>query len=192
MPASTRPARARILDAAADVLRRDGLVRATTKQIACAAGCSEALLYKYFPDKRAIFLAVLVERSARLDVSTDLAGTATVTENLIELTARLIDFYAANFTMAASIFSSAELLAAHRDAMRQRGVGPTAPSTAVARYLAAEVDLGRVDAATDGDATARLLTGAALHEAFLCAYEGTDVAQPRDLARRLVACLRVN
>lgn len=186
----TRPARERILDAAAEVMRRDGLVHATTKQIAHQAQCSEALLYKHFPDKRDIFLSVLAERSAGLGFDLNLAGTSTVRQNLVDLTARLIVFYRENFPMAASIFGSTELLASHREAMRQRGVGPHAPSAALASYLQEEAQEGRVDAATaDMDAVSRLLAGAALHEAFLAAYAGQSIEDPREIAGRLVGGL---
>jgi AcrR family transcriptional regulator len=43
--------RDRILDGAVDVMRSRGLARASTKEIARAAGVSEALLYKLFADK---------------------------------------------------------------------------------------------------------------------------------------------
>jgi AcrR family transcriptional regulator len=54
--------RDRILDAAAHVMRTRGFARTTTKEIARAAGYSEATLYKHFLDKTDLFLAVLKER----------------------------------------------------------------------------------------------------------------------------------
>lgn len=54
--------RDRILDAAAHVMRTRGFARTTTKEIARAAGYSEATLYKHFQDKTDLFLAVLKER----------------------------------------------------------------------------------------------------------------------------------
>jgi len=189
--AASGSTRDRILDAAATVMRRDGLVRATTKVIAREAECSEALLYKYFPDKLDIFVSVLTERSPRLDVGVDLDGTATVRENVVVLVEGLLGFYAANFPLAASIFGSPELLAAHRDAMRQRQAGPQGPSSAIAHYLEAEATRGRIND-VDTDAIARLLTGAALHEAFLATYQGDSIADPHALAQRLVDSLTLD
>lgn len=180
--------RDRILDAAAAIMRRDGLVRATTKEIAREAGCSEALLYKHFPDKRDIFVRVLTERSPRLDTASELPGTGTVTGNLERIVADLLAFYEQGFPIAASIFSSTELLAAHREAMAARGAGPHGPSRILAHYLEQEVRLGRLPE-LDTDAVARLLTGAALHEAFLAAYAGEPLPDPTALAARLVAAL---
>jgi AcrR family transcriptional regulator len=51
-PASPQPpARVRILDAAHELMLTLGLARTTTKEIARAAGCSEAALYKHFASK---------------------------------------------------------------------------------------------------------------------------------------------
>lgn len=172
-------------------MRRDGLVRATTKEIAREAGCSEALLYKHFPDKRDIFLRVLTERSPRLDLVEGLAGAGTVPANLERLVAGLLEFYEHGFPIAASVFSSTELLHAHREAMTARGVGPHGPSAILARYLDQEIQLGRLPG-LDTDAIARLLTGAALHEAFLATYMGQSISDPATLARRLVAAVHLS
>lgn len=181
-------ARDRILDAAATIMRRDGLVRATTKEIAREARCSEALLYKHFPDKRDIFLRVLTDRSPRLDLAAELPGTGTVVTNLEQLVTNLLEFYENGFPIAASIFSSAELLAAHRAAMTARGAGPQGPSRILAQYLDQEILLARLHP-LDTDAIARLLTGAALHEAFLASYAGEAIVNTEALAHRLVAAL---
>jgi AcrR family transcriptional regulator len=55
-----RPAQrpAEILDAAAQVFARRGYDRATTKEIAAAAGVSEGTLYRYFENKKGILLAL--------------------------------------------------------------------------------------------------------------------------------------
>lgn len=191
MPASRAEvpaARERILDAAAAIMRRDGLVRATTKEIAHEAGCSEALLYKHFPDKRDIFLRVLTERSPRLGMASELPGTGTVAGNLETLVGSLLEFYEQSFPIAASIFSSSDLLRAHREAMTERGVGPHAPSRILAEYLGEEVRRNRLPA-MDSDAVARLLTGAALHEAFIATYSGERIGDASQLARRFVRAL---
>jgi AcrR family transcriptional regulator len=51
-----RPA---IAEAVIPVFARHGFVGATTKKLAAAAGVSEALLYKYFPSKEAIYQEIL-------------------------------------------------------------------------------------------------------------------------------------
>ena len=51
--------RDQILSAAAEVFAQNGYQRATTKQIAAAAGLSEGLLYTYFDNKASLLVAML-------------------------------------------------------------------------------------------------------------------------------------
>ncbi|MBN0040507.1 TetR/AcrR family transcriptional regulator [Cellulosimicrobium cellulans] len=181
-------ARERILDAAATVLRSQGIAAATTREIARAAGCSEALLYKNFADKQDLFLAVLAERIPRLASTGDLAGGRTVAENLTTLVEQLLGFYVRTFPVAASIFGTPELLAAHRAAMDRRGAGPEAPARHLQAYLDSEITNGRLPEDLDARSTARVLAGAALLEAFLAAYAGADdVPDATARARDIVA-----
>jgi len=48
-----------LLEGAAQVLRQHGYARATTNRIAEAAGVSVGTVYEYFPDKDAVFAAVI-------------------------------------------------------------------------------------------------------------------------------------
>ncbi|MBV6703006.1 TetR/AcrR family transcriptional regulator [Kitasatospora aureofaciens] len=161
--------RARVLDAAARLIGTVGLTRATTKEIAREAGCSEAALYKHFRDKEEIFVRVLRERAPRLaDAVAGLpgrAGSGTVGGHLEEVVRVAVPFYRQSFPMAGSLFASPELLAAHR---RKLGdAGPHHVSSHLADYLRAEQRLGRVRAGIDPDAAAMLLIGACFHRAFL-------------------------
>lgn len=184
--------RDRILDAAATVLRERGIARATTKEIARAAGCSEALLYKHFRDKQELFLGVLSERAPRLDAPADLVGRATVAENVTTLVGQLFAFYARSFPMAASILGAPELLAAHREGLGRRGAGPHGPAVQVQAYLDAEAAAGRVPRDVDTEALSRTLAGAALFEAFLAVYAGLDeVPDAAARARGIVGAVRL-
>jgi AcrR family transcriptional regulator len=184
--------RDRILDAAAHVMRTRGFARTTTKEIARAAGYSEATLYKNFQDKTDLFLAVLRERlpslgstlsalSAGIDAGASApagvsapagppAGPA-ASESLagrLTATARgAIAFYEASFPISASVFSEPELLAAHHAAVTRQGAGPQYPLEALARYLRLEQELGRIRAGADCAAAASLLLGSCFQYAFL-------------------------
>lgn len=185
------PARERILDAALTVIQDQGLARATTKEIAAAAGCSEALLYKHFPDKQAIFMGVLTERVTGFAQALDLAGHGTVHDNLVQITEGLLHFYVATFPMAASIFSTPQLLAAWREGLSARGGSPRAPVRILERYLEDEISLQRLPA-VDAGATAALLCGAAFQTAFLTCFDGgVDELRHRETAEHLVAALRL-
>jgi AcrR family transcriptional regulator len=146
--------RDRMLDAAAHVMRTRGMARATTKEIAKAAGYSEAALYKHFRDKTDMFLAVLSERvpstlGTVLATLGQRAGDGPVQDTLQEVARAALSFYHETFVMAASMFSEPQLLAAHRAAVYERDSGPRHVNDVVANYLAAEQDLGRLGADAD-------------------------------------------
>ena len=54
-----------LLEAALDAFSRRGYEGATTKSIAEATGATEAVLFRHFPTKRALFLAVIAEFGPR-------------------------------------------------------------------------------------------------------------------------------
>ena len=168
--------RDRILDAAAHVMRTRGFARTTTREIARAAGYSEATLYKHFQDKTDLFLAVLKERLPSLRgtlgaLSAGIDANAAAGESLasrLAATARgAIEFYQASFPISASVFSDPELLAAHHAAVTRQGAGPQYPVEALARYLRGEQEHGRIRPGTDCAAAASLLLGSCFQYAFL-------------------------
>lgn len=164
--------RDRMVDAAAEVMRARGLAHATTKEIARAAGFSEAALYKHFRDKTELFLAVLAERTpgeltALLAGLGSRAGTDTVRHHLADIARAALAFYGHTFPMAASLFAEPSLFAAHRSALRAQDAGPHRVRDAVTDYLAAEQELGRIPATANVRAAAALLIGACFQQAFL-------------------------
>ncbi len=62
LPAEKR--REQLLDCAADLFARSGYARATTAELAKAAGVTEPIIYRHFNSKRDLFIA-LVERTAK-------------------------------------------------------------------------------------------------------------------------------
>ena len=184
--------REKIIDAAAAVMRRNGLVAATTKAIALEAGYSEAMLYKTFADKQDLYLAVLRERGSVLENPADLVGRRDVEENLVDITRQLMRLYVETFPVTAAVFASPELLAAWREGMTA-GRGPRSPIKLVERYLDGEIELGRIDREIDAFASASLLCGAAFQHAFFAGFDGLrSVPDERDLAGRLVKSLALS
>ncbi|GHA54249.1 TetR family transcriptional regulator [Streptomyces tendae] len=174
MPSAT-PARERILDAAHELMRTVGLTRATTKEIARVAGCSEAALYKHFASKEELFIRVLSERLPRLtpllrSLATE-PGGASLEENLTEIARQAVLFYEQSFPIAASLYAQPQLKRRHDDAMRELGTGPHLPIEGLDTYLRAEQAAGRVRADADTFAAASLLLGACAQRAF--AYDAT-------------------
>ncbi len=60
---SGRERQASIITAAASLFAKNGFNGTTTREIAKTAGISEALLFKYFPTKRALYAAIIAEKS---------------------------------------------------------------------------------------------------------------------------------
>ncbi|MFE2425621.1 TetR/AcrR family transcriptional regulator [Streptomyces sp. NPDC059373] len=175
--------RVRILEAAERLMRTIGLARTTTKEIARAAGCSEAALYKHFSSKEDLFVRVLEERLPNLgpllaELTADPRGR-TVEQCLIDITRTATLFYESSVTIAASLFAEPALLERHREAVRVMGVGPHMPLLALARYLRTERDHGRIRAEADPEAAAELLLGACFQQAFFSQFMGEDIAPGR-------------
>ncbi|MDN3358347.1 TetR/AcrR family transcriptional regulator [Actinomadura sp. DC4] len=173
--------RDRILDAAAELMRTRGIVRTTTKEIAKAAGFSEATLYKHFRDKEELLLRVLRERMpgfARVRME---PGEGRVSDNVFQLIRGSLDFYREAFPMLASLLSEPQLMAAHHASISRYGAGPRHAVDRIADYLRAEQKLGRVSADADPHAAAALLAGACFQQAFLRYFaEGVAAAPASD------------
>jgi len=78
-----------ILDAAAQVLVREGYARATTNRIALRAGVSVGSIYQYFDDKNAIFDA-LIDRFFGIVVDAVRSDPVDASLPLQEVTRRLV------------------------------------------------------------------------------------------------------
>lgn len=61
--ASAQERQVSIIAAAASLFAANGFKGTTTREIARTAGISEALLFKYFPTKRALYAAILAEKA---------------------------------------------------------------------------------------------------------------------------------
>ncbi len=170
--------RDRILDAAAELMRTRGIVRTTTKEIAKAAGFSEATLYKHFRDKEELLLAVLRERMPGFGRLTIVAGEGGVEGNVLLLARGALDFYRETFPMLASLLSEPQLMAAHHASISRHGGGPQYAVERIAGYFRAEQALGRVDARADAEAAAALLVGACFQQAFFRYFAAGAAAEP--------------
>jgi AcrR family transcriptional regulator len=176
--------RERILDAAAHVMGTSGLASATTREIARAAGFSEAALYKHFRDKEELFLSVLSERlpplMSLLDELPKRAGRGTVAANLEEVARAALAFYDHSVPMAAALFSDPVLLAHHRQRLSESGAGPQRPFEVIAAYLKAEQQLGRLSRGAKPPVGAGLLLGACFQRAFVRSFLGEQAPRAAD------------
>jgi AcrR family transcriptional regulator len=74
--ASGRERQAGIISAAAALFAARGFTGTTTKEIAKAARCSEALVFKHFPTKRALYAAILAEKVPLTELLTTVEDAA--------------------------------------------------------------------------------------------------------------------
>ncbi|GAB3705841.1 TetR/AcrR family transcriptional regulator [Amycolatopsis oliviviridis] len=187
--------REEIVAAAAKVMREQGYAHTTTKAIARAAGYSEALLYKHFKDKTEIFTSVLTERLPALGTTLDelmrTAADTPLAANLVRLARITLSFYLESFPIAVSLFSSRELLAAHREKVMSRQSGPDVPLARVTEYLDEERRLGRIREDADLEVSASLLLGACFQYAFLASFEDREPPETEldEWAERLATTL---
>jgi AcrR family transcriptional regulator len=176
--ASGARTRQRILEAAEHLMRTTGLARVTTKEIARAAGCSEAALYRHFLSKEELFVTVLQERLPALgsliaELSED-PGERTAEECVIDIARNATLFYEASMPIASSLFAEPTLLQRHREALRRLGAGPHKPLAALAGFLRTLRDDGRIRADADPESAAALLLGACYQRAFLRLFMGDE------------------
>jgi AcrR family transcriptional regulator len=186
VPTKARPVTTRdaILDAAQQVMHTLGLANTTTREIAAAAGLSEAALYKHFDDKTDLFLCVLRERlpelSAVISDLPDRVGRRSVRANLEDLTRAVLAYYRESAPFAASLFSRPELLARYQEHMRTSGGGPHRAKDLLADYLRAEQRAGRVAQEANPQVAAMLLIGVCLQRAFVSSFVGASDSQEED------------
>jgi AcrR family transcriptional regulator len=186
-----------ILDAAASVIHNLGLGRATTREIAQAAGLSEAALYRHFADKAELFLSVIGERLPQLiALLRDLparAGQRTVRQNLEEIARTALPFYDQTLPIAASLFGEPDLLARHQAMMRSKNVGPHRSAEMLATYVRNEQRLGRINRRVDAEAVASLLVGACVGRALMRRFLGEEESREAEerFVRNVVRALMV-
>jgi AcrR family transcriptional regulator len=157
-----RDPRQQLFDAAVRVLIRGGVAALTSRAITDEAGVAKGVLHRHFADFDAFLVDLVLDRIARVEAQgaalRDAAGTGTVAGNLT----------GAMFELFEPVVSAIIVLTIARDELRNRlRAAGTArfplvgeAVAAVAGYLAAEHDRGRIAAAADVQVLAPTLIGA--------------------------------
>lgn len=179
--AQTRTAdkRDKLLDAARELFLRQGLRATSMEAIARAAGVAKPTLYAYFPDKDAVFLAIVAQVLADKTraFSAGLAGPG-------PLEARIGAALAAEFAVISQAIGASphadEFFAAHR---ASAALVAEAETEVVAQLVATLKEAGIADAAR----LARLLLDACFGLAQKNNGRDTLGEDIRLLARRLIA-----
>ena len=165
------PARQRILDAALRPIQQKGIGRATTREIAMAAGAAEGSLFKNFGDKMGLLTELLSyelpENQAWRAVATEAPpGHGDLAAGLVLFMERAIAYYAAALPLTAGSFADRELLHRHQAINRERGTGPQLALQGAVDWLRGWQQAGHLDQQADLYAMAVALCGGAL----ICAY----------------------
>lgn len=172
--------KSKIAEAAEIVIRTHGLAKATTKEIARTAGCSEGSLYNHFKSKDDLYLHILRGQLKNLMQTLislkDLIGKDTVRSNLEKVArAGLADYYQ-SMPLIGSIFSEPGLLAQHREGFTARNEGPHRANEAVESYLLEEQRIGRVSEFVKPRSAADMLLGSCYQYAFQLNFLGRPLS----------------
>jgi len=178
--------RTRIIQAAADIMYHKGIARATTKEIARQASCSEGNLYNHFGSKEEIFLAILNEQLPEfvplLNTLPQRVGSGTVTGTLHDVARAALRFFNQSVPMGAAFFSERTLLTRHRALLKERNAGPHKFNQAVAAYVQAEQAQGRVNPELDPETVADLIIGSCFMRAYWRQFIGEETSTKSDEA----------
>jgi AcrR family transcriptional regulator len=181
-------AREQLFDATDRLLRRDGPAGIATRAITDEAGVAKGILHNHFGDLDTFLAAYVDDRLSRLAEQAQalpaIAGQHTVIDNL---TTAMVDLFGSG---AASV---AALMAARPSLQAQLGKAPSGSDSifddltrAIAAYLVAEEQLGRLTATkAEADTLALTLVGAMHHLFFSRGLEPVDP----DAVKRIVAGL---
>lgn len=131
-----------------DVVREIGYAHATTRAIAEAAGVAEGTIYRHFPAKVALsFAAGLDQDSALIAEVASLpqqAGEGTFVGNLTTALQRLATLRERIIPLEMAMRSDSELIERRRTMTPLIPPDGPSPPEAIAQYLGAEQNLGRI------------------------------------------------
>jgi AcrR family transcriptional regulator len=139
-----------LIDATERLLAGTAIGSVTTRDIARAAEVSDGVLYNYFADKNELILAALIRRQralARRFYSTlPEPGSATVEDNLVALTAGLLEMIAEALPTVAGLVTQPVLFHRLFEEIHRDEYSPQEMQRRVTAYLEAERSLDRIHA----------------------------------------------
>jgi AcrR family transcriptional regulator len=188
----------RLLAATGRLLSSQGLGCVSTRDIARAANVAEGALYHHFGDKAELIVSVVMHQLGDFpEVLQSLplqVGQNTVQKNLETVLESAFAFHHRITPLVCSLFADQDLLAKVRGMMNERSMGPGRAAVAIAAYLRAEQQLGRVGASADPETISELMIAVSFNTAmcdqFFCG--GSDrKGKARQRLRESVRALMV-
>jgi AcrR family transcriptional regulator len=168
--------RSEILRAAEMLMHSRGLSGVTTRQISKEVGCSEGALYFHFKGRLELLLAMLEESLpdmlGPLKTLQESVGRSTPHANLAAALLGIFKFHRRVVPGTAGLFAEPELLIAYRKSLARQGKGPHLSIAVLAKYIAAEQELGRIDSSVDAELAANLLMSSSFFGAFMEEFSG--------------------
>ena len=190
-----RDTRTRILEAASQLLRDKGISGTTTREIARAAGLSDAAIYSHFRSRGELLNALipvsLVDYKGSAEAFLKRVGQGTVKGNLRFLMNLARDYFRDASPKIALILVEPELF-------NDPGGRPISPGASVkaqtfmADYIRAEQRMGRINEGADAAAIGTILLATAFYEGFTAGLLGTAfTAQRPSSAEEIIDALMV-
>ncbi len=136
--------RAQILDAAAQVFAEKGFSRATTKEIAEAAGVSEGTIYNYFASKADLLMGIMTRLAELEHLDEELADAlqSDASDFLIAIFRHRLGLIHQNDEMVQAILPEMLVNPELRERFHQQFVLPTA--MLLEQYIQARIELGHI------------------------------------------------
>jgi AcrR family transcriptional regulator len=186
--------RSEILRAAEKLMQTRGLTGVTTREISQEVGCSEGALYFHFKGRLELLLAMLEEGLPEmlgpLQALRQSVGRGSPMDNLTTALVGIFKFHQRIVPRTAGLFAEPELLAAYSKSLARQGKGPHLSMAALAEYITAEQELGRIDSSVEPGLAAYLLMSSSFFRAFMENFSGKAMRPPwNHFARRLVAAV---
>ncbi|CAM03485.1 TetR family transcriptional regulator [Saccharopolyspora erythraea NRRL 2338] len=159
-----RDAREQLFDAAERVLLRDGPHALTSRAVTAEAGCAKGVLHRHFTDFDDFLAELVLDRIGRIEGQgaslREAAGTGTIVGNLTDALTSVFESVAV--AIVGLVTFRDDLRARLRQTRPAGGIPVLKEATsAMASYLTAERDRGRIAADADVGTLAPTLIGAA-------------------------------
>jgi AcrR family transcriptional regulator len=185
---ATPDVRERLFAAAERIVEREGPGALTSRSVTTEAGCAKGLLHTHFAGFDEFVAELCLDRFARTAVKArtlaGLAGRGTVAGNVGAVALSLLDHGGPALSGLAMTRPAAA--ARVREVMQDGVPGFASIQEAIAGYLAAERDLGRLPDTADPHTVALAVVGTA-HHLLMTGWPGAP--DPRPAMNRLVAAL---
>ncbi|MEV4161868.1 TetR/AcrR family transcriptional regulator [Nonomuraea dietziae] len=201
----TTPMQDRILRAALECMREQGVRATTTKMIARQAGVSEGSIYNHFTNRSELIVSAFAMATREIRHHAEgleyLVGKNTVTENLVSVAESIIEFFREVSPITGSVLGDPELRSWFADGevrdLADRSLTPLTGVVEIASYLEREHAGGRLPGRASWPVVAAMIIGACQHYVYLELLSprgihdvtAEDISSPAGYAREVVRTL---